>query len=227
MSLDELINDALTVARVSVGAAESYSVGGEATCAFVNAALCSRPDIGGLIGGNPLETMNAHHANHAEFMANVLALGQHELLARTLPWVYRAYRGRGFSYDYFPIELDAWARAVERRLLAAHAVQIQVVYEWMRRHHQEVIALSEQPDAVVAPVPSDPWAEVRDRCLSALLEGDAAAALTIAREHAAPDSLEGFFLSVLQLAITPSESAGNWKRSPSGTSTWPQPSPAA
>ena len=201
MSLDELIEGALTVPRASVEAAESYGAGRDAMCALVNAELRSRPDVDRLIGGNPLESMDANHGNHAEFMATVLALGQHELLARTLPWVYRSYRGRGFAYDYFPVELEAWARVVERCLPAAHAAQVLALYEWMLRNHQEVIALSEQEDAVAAPVPNDPWAEVRDQYLFALLEGDAAVALTIARKHAAPESLEGFFLSVVQPAM--------------------------
>jgi methanogenic corrinoid protein MtbC1 len=172
--------------------------------ALVNGELQARPDVDQLTGGGPLQTMFENHANHAAFMSTVFSLGQPELLARTLPWVYRAYRGRGFSYDYFPVELEAWVRAVEACLPAEERREVVAFYRWMIQSHAEIVSLAElRPagDAGTSPAASDPWAAWRERYLAALLAGDVATALEIARAISLPGELEPFFLQVIQPAM--------------------------
>lgn len=201
-ALEILITQARRVLPVPREAAEAYGAAREALSAQVNAALAARPECALLLGGNPVEVMETNHANHAGFMSSVFALSQPELLARTLPWVYRAYRGKGFSYDYFPVELEAWGQAIGRCLAAPEAAPILAVYAWMQASHPAIVALAERP---AAPAPEEAgdgrWAGASRRYLAALLEGDAAAAAAVAREHSGPEALEGFYVSVLQPAM--------------------------
>jgi methanogenic corrinoid protein MtbC1 len=204
VTLERLVEEAIALPPVSAAAAARYLDRGEAMAGLVNAELQARSDLAQLIGGSPLQIMFANHANHAEFMATVFSLGQNALLARTLPWVYRAYRGRGFSYDYFPVELEAWIRAVGQCLTPGEAAGIEAVYRWMLQRHLDVVRLADVRETGcegTEPVGADKWGPVRERYLAALLAGDVAQALEIARAISLPGDLEGFFLSVIQPAM--------------------------
>ncbi|MFW6229755.1 MAG: cobalamin-binding protein, partial [Halanaerobium sp.] len=78
----------------------------------VNDLLNSRDDINKLIGYNSLNIMHDNHENHAIFMSNVFQVNEYQLFKTTLPWVYKAYRNQGFSYDYFQVEIKAWIQAI-------------------------------------------------------------------------------------------------------------------
>ncbi|MBI5549260.1 MAG: cobalamin B12-binding domain-containing protein [Deltaproteobacteria bacterium] len=201
MAIGELMESAKRLAAVPEQASAHYETQQGAMSALVNGELRSRADLSRLIGGNPWEVMETNHAHHCAFMSTVFSLRRYDLLAATLPWVYRAYHGRGFSYDYFPVELDAWARAVERCLPADQLSEILAVYAWMKEHHREIIRLAEAAEPEAAASAPDAWAQVRQRYLRALLAGDPAEALVVAREIRLPEELEGFYLSVIQPAM--------------------------
>lgn len=204
MTLDELTASARALSPVPADAALQYADASDAMVRLVDSAMEAREDIGILIGGRPLEMMFANHAHHAAFMADVFSLGQYELLARTLPWVYRSYRGQGFSYDYFPVELAAWIRAVRTCLAPTHGGEIQAIYGWMLEHHSDVVFLARQlrrDGASVRPAGSDRWTEMRQRYLLALVAGASTEALDIARTVTTPGDLESFFLFVVQPAM--------------------------
>lgn len=204
MTLEDLVEDAASVPNVPADVAARYRALSDELIARVNASLLARPDFSRLTGANPFEVMCANHAHHAAFLSDVLALGQHRLLARTLPWVYRSYRARGFSFDYFPVELEAWIGAIEACLPPADSAAIVPLYRWMLRRHGQVRALAEEPKPAehpAEPFDPDPWRPVRERYLAALLAGDSAEALQIARAVSLPSELEPFFLSVLQPAM--------------------------
>jgi methanogenic corrinoid protein MtbC1 len=204
MTLDSLVEDAGALALVPAAAAAEYDARRDAMAARVNAEFALRRDTQALIGGGPLEVMHENHANHAAFMATVFALGQQELLARTLPWVYRAYRGRGFSYDYFPIELAAWVRAVEECLPPGTTSEVVATYRWMMRRHDDIVRLAEagsERGGAHARADGDRWAEPLTRYVAALLEGDSGKALEVAKAVTTPQDLEGFYLQVVQPAM--------------------------
>ncbi len=202
MSLGELVEACRALPVASSAAASAYEEARPAMLASVNAELLAREDLPRLLGGSSSQLMTTNHENHAAFMSNVLALGQHELLARSLPWIYRTYRARGFSYGYFPVELQAWRRALDACLPAEWAGQISVIYQWMVDHHAEVVSLAEErPEAPAPAERSDRWINLRERYLAALLAGDVAGAIALARTVAEPSDLEGFYLSVIQPAM--------------------------
>jgi methanogenic corrinoid protein MtbC1 len=117
----------------------------------VNTGLSAHPQISALTGGNPLDMMYDNHRNHIDFLSIVFKFQSFDLLAKTLPWVYHTYRAHGFSFDYFPAELEAWKSAIKKHLTPSVSDEILIVYDWMLQHHQTLIDLSalpfEEPDA--------------------------------------------------------------------------------
>ncbi|MEW6487041.1 MAG: B12-binding domain-containing protein [Thermodesulfobacteriota bacterium] len=167
---EALVAEALALPPVSPEAAAGYRGAGDVLVRAVDDALAARRDLGDLLGGNPLEVMRANHRNHHRFLSTVLRLGDFELLARILPWVYRAYRAHGFSYDYFPVELRAWAMALEARLPPDHGAALLPAYRWMLRAHPATVEAAESVAA--GPLPLRPPREPEvGRLVDCLLDG--------------------------------------------------------
>jgi methanogenic corrinoid protein MtbC1 len=167
----------------------------------VDAALDSEPDIHELIGHNPLRIMYENHNHHAHFMATVFSVGNYELLAKTVPWVYRAYRGHRFSCNYFPRELEAWMAAIRNRIADVPMDAVLDVYQWMIDVHEAMIELSRSELPFEMPV-DEQWLETRNAFQDALLNGDYPRCLDIAREAVSdPERLESFYLLIIQPSL--------------------------
>jgi methanogenic corrinoid protein MtbC1 len=161
----------------------------------VNRTLEARPDLAGLIGVDNLDLMRDNHANHASFMDNVFFLGNFKLLARIVPWVYRVYTARGFSLDYFPVELQAWADAIGNRLPSHLSEPILNVYAWMIRHHGDFAEQARLPDAAAT---SPALSVDLGRFVGVFLEGDFKAAERLTKEALGESpELEEFYLWIL------------------------------
>ena len=106
---ERVTQEAEKLAPVPPEAAAEYRQQADRMISKVDRTLAASPRLAVLIGENPLEVMQANHRHHARFLASVLRFNNFGLLARTVPWVYRTYRSHGFSDDYFPAELAAWA----------------------------------------------------------------------------------------------------------------------
>jgi MerR family transcriptional regulator, light-induced transcriptional regulator len=147
--LENIIADAMRMLQVSPEAANEFEAKNHELVNCVNQRLSSLADIADLIGHSPQVVMEENHRNHGMFMAAVFKDNAFGLLAKTIPWAYRVYHSKGFSYDYFKLELRAWIGAVEMELSELHAGQITAVYEWMFENHERMIAIS---DSVRIPV---------------------------------------------------------------------------
>lgn len=164
----------------------------------VNKKLASRQDLQDLIGPNPMNTMFDNHRNHAVFMDNVFQLSLFPLLIDIVPWVYRAYRNHGFSADYFPVHLRAWRETLEETVSPEASESLLRVYDWMLSHHEDFVALSEEPASTNAAA-SPPEVEDRDQLLQALINGERRTVLRIGREHVeTPQDLKFFYQDLLQ-----------------------------
>lgn len=189
-----------TLPKVSAQAAARYEVLQERLLEAVNLRMTSRDDLHALLGANAVEVMLTNHRNHAAFMANVFRFGSYALLAKTLPWVYRAYHNMGFAYAYFPLELHAWMRVIEEHM-PEDCADILAVYAWMLDHHEDIITLSLLP-AQESAAPNEEWRPAYARFAAALLSGDVLTCLHLARDsvHNATEMLN-FFVNVLQPAL--------------------------
>lgn len=200
----ELVEETASLPRIPPEAAQAYRAQRDAMVLMVNRRMEDRSDIARLIGGR-VALMRDNHRNHAAFMDTVFSMNNYRLLVRVVPWVYRAYRAHGFSYDYFPVELESWVHAVGHALGRDHAHDVNRVYHWMVSHHEDFVALAEAEEALFA----EPEAEggavglQRERFFHALVAGDVSTCLAIANEVATSDvGVEGFYLQVVQPLMT-------------------------
>ncbi|MDJ0623792.1 MAG: cobalamin-dependent protein [Desulfocapsaceae bacterium] len=200
VTLSSIIEDATKIPLVPLASVAEYRQKTEEMTSLVDAELASRPDIMELLGYNALQVMYENHKHHALFMATVLGVGGYELLARTVPWVYRSYHSHGFSYDYFPIELEAWQKAISRCLDKELGREISAVYSWMIDAHDKMIKLAEMPGDDL-PV-SEQWFEIKEDFRNRLLEGDFQGCLAIANHYVIDQqTLQALYLQIIQPAM--------------------------
>lgn len=193
----ELLSAARELPQVSQSAIDEYAHNRAVLVARVNARMEAHPAVASLTDGSIL-VMRDNHANHALFMETVFRMNSPETLARTVPWVYRAYRNHGFSYEYFPTELRAWIEAIGTHLSAESAHQILPAYRWMIAQHETMIRLAESPPETVLPQ-AHAWTEQASAMLAALLEGQRGRCVELAQQLVQRETdLPGFYLTVLQ-----------------------------
>jgi methanogenic corrinoid protein MtbC1 len=197
MDLETLIRQAGEVFVLTEDAPARYQACRESLLDEVNAHMGGQADIQRLLGGNTQGFMKENHRHHVDFMTTVFQYHRHELLAKTLPWVYRTYHGHGFSYDYFPRVLTAWKTAVGHHIGAEHGAGIQGVYDWMLAVHDDLIVLSKQLPRVDEACP-----ELRDprrSLMTSLLGADFQAALASSRALLESENgQEKLYLGVIQ-----------------------------
>jgi methanogenic corrinoid protein MtbC1 len=201
--IDEILISAKKLPRVSAEAAEEYAKAIDKLLDHVNEQMGSNPKISELIGRNPLDLMHDNHRNHATFMSTVFNINSCELLARTIPWVYRAYHARGFSYDYFPVELIAWQIAIHECLAqSAHKNEILTIYKWMVQYHEEMVKLSITGEGLSFSVQREAN-EMQQIFLVLLLHGDTQGCLKLADQSIrTADEVKSFYLDVVWPAMS-------------------------
>ncbi len=199
--LANLINSLKDIHAVSPDAAEAYEKAKDQLVDYVNKELEANPKVPDLIGGNPFSIMRNNHINHATFLATVFKIGSCELLARTIPWVYRAYHARGFSYDYFPVALATWKNGAGKCLHSAYAAEIMDIYDWMINNHENMIELSLSGEGLAFSPQSEPT-EMQEVFLSLLLHGDSRGCLQLVNSSIQTiDDLKEFYLNVVSPAM--------------------------
>ena len=198
IQIDELIGEAQKLSPVPLAATAAYHKKSPILTNFVNETLAADPSIHELIGNNPLQFMYDNHRHHAAFMATVFSIGNYELLARTVPWVYRAYAGHNFSYHYFTLALKTWMRALDQFMDPTHTAEIKSIYAWMLSRHEQMIYLSQIEADSSATVNLD-WLEAKNSFQAAILAGDHRKCLEIANQSVTSGkALELFYLQIIQ-----------------------------
>jgi len=200
--IKDILASSRELPKISPETADAYAQAIDKLKDNVNGQLEANPKIMELIGRNPLDVMRNNHRNHATFMATIFKLNSFELLARTVPWVYRAYHARGFSYDYFPIELVAWQIAIHQCLdNSARKSEILAVYKWMVQHHGDMIKLSRTGEGLSFSVQREANA-MQQVFLSLLLHGDTQGCLKLVDQSIqTADDMKHFYLDVIWPAM--------------------------
>lgn len=178
--LSDLVIQAVALPAVPAAAVDAYRSLMHPLVVEVTEGLASHPRYTEFLGGNPPSLLADNHRHHAQFIEEILSSGRYDLLAVTLPWVYHAYHARGVHYDYFPAELALWRRAIAKALPAT-AEPINLIYDWMLEHHDQVVQLAEQR-AARQPTVAPAVAELFEGLSNALLEGDDARVLALCRD---------------------------------------------
>ncbi len=198
---DQILKEIVKIIPVPYSSAQEYSEQGGVIKAEVDRILTARSDIKKLTGNIPLSVIYDNHGNHVAFMSNIFKLNDYELMNRVIVWVYHTYHARGFSFDYFPIAMQAWIEAVDQHLESSKAVPIREIYRWIIKNHELFIDAShniEKPPLFI----DHKWLKLKETFLTSLLEGShrKAVELSLNNIHSASD-LSEFYLQVIQPAM--------------------------
>lgn len=185
---------------VSESAARAYQQASAVLTQSVDQEMSACENLEMLLGGNPPQVMYSNHSNHALFIAGILYFNDYKLLVQILPWVYRSYHARGFDYAYFPLELNAWKKAILEYLAPPMAAEIIPVYDWMLRQHSQIITAAESTPLLKASTRSAERTAQIQTLLSHLLRGDRNACQTwLTRlQSEANLSLSEIYLEILE-----------------------------
>ncbi len=180
--LAEIKQEISELPRVEKETAEEYFASRWQLKEAVDEKLAAREDIDELTGYNPRQMMKENHRNHVQFMSNVFFFNDYRMLVDTVPWVYNTYRQKGFSYEYFPIELEAWKQAVKTIMGCSRAASIVQVYDWMQESHDKFVSVCRDisPDDFKSEYEGQ---DEYDSFLEALLQGEDRRAQRIADDY--------------------------------------------
>jgi len=200
--MDEQVHNHLVeLPSIPESSAQAYKDNLAALVEKVNKIMSSRSDIKLLIGDNSKQVMFDNHKNHGIFMSNVLALQQYSLLVHTISWVYRAYHSHGFSYAYFPAQLQAWRTALQQTLRQDSSKPLLAIYDWMLSRHEDFIAWSQEP-RFASPEPDEVWRSLYQDFVQALIRGDKQKVLQLGKDAVgSSEELSSLYLQVLQPAM--------------------------
>lgn len=199
--MTDIISNTSTITRVPFHSAMEYYENQDLLVDAVNKALTANSDLKRLIGQKPVAIMYDNHTNHASFMSNVFKLNDYELMSNVIIWVYHTYHDQGFSYDYFPIALKAWIKAIKKHLDPSKTRPLVKVYEWIIENHELFIETSlkaEKPPLLV----EQKWQELKEAFMASLVTGGHRKSIELATDnvHNAADLTE-FYLQVIQPAM--------------------------
>jgi len=127
-----LLESARALPLAEPAAVNEYSRKAEMLAAAVSEILLQRDDLTALIGEDNQAMMQDNHANHARFSAAILSRPNADVLVESVLWVFRAYRGHGFSTSYWAAQLNAWFQVLPRQLSTGSWAQIRPYYEWLQ-----------------------------------------------------------------------------------------------
>lgn len=139
--------------QVSVAAAREYSEKSVHLVELMNTTMQNRPDIEDLTGKNNLAMMRDNHANHARFIGSILINYNQEVLIDTILWVFRAYRSKGFSVNYWSAQLNAWITILKTELSETSFKEIYPYYEWIQVSIPQFVKLTDDEHN------TEPWHE--------------------------------------------------------------------
>ncbi|PKK90355.1 MAG: hypothetical protein CVV64_10355 [Candidatus Wallbacteria bacterium HGW-Wallbacteria-1] len=202
ISMEQLVAEAIELPSISEVSLSAWSEKCTAMTAFVNESMSARSDIQFLIGNNPLRMMFDNHENHVAFMRTVFGFGNYEMLAKTLPWVYRSYSAHHFSHDYFLVVLGVWLESLSEFMESDLSVEIRKIYEWIISRHADIVQMSKIGKAESSSGSfkiDNPRLETKNLFLSALLEGEHKKCLKIANELVSEGiEIEDFYMNIVQ-----------------------------
>jgi methanogenic corrinoid protein MtbC1 len=198
---DDILADVSRFAPIPKPSLEAYRNNTPVMTKYVNEAMSAHSSVESLIGPAGLPLMIDNHSNHAAFMATVFSLSNYALLARTIPWVYRTYHAHGFSYDYFPVELNLWIDAIKSFIPADKCSPLVAVYEWMLANHDQMISLS-RSNLDSFPQSESSYRDYQNKFLEGLLDGNHRSCLAIAKEViGSTHDITPLYVNVIQPAM--------------------------
>ena len=90
----KLIESSARLPLVDRESVEAYKANRNRLLERVNTNIKHHPSIQKFLTVGSMELLHNNHRNHFSFMSLVMMLNDYEMLARNLPWVYRAYHNQ-------------------------------------------------------------------------------------------------------------------------------------
>lgn len=115
----------------------------ERCAAELTATLRIRSDLEDLIGAGNMSIMEMNHINHFRYMNSLAALYDPKSFVETVLWVFRTYRARGFSVQYWEVMLPEAMTILRQQLGDAHYQELGPYYEWLHANIETFARLSE------------------------------------------------------------------------------------
>jgi len=144
MTKTELLQTAQQLRQVDARVASEYEQKSGQLNAKINQLMLERADIKELVGEINISMMKDNHANHVRFIASILRNHNPEILVDTVLWVFRAYRSRGFSSNYWAAQLNTWIEIIKEELSTETYLQVFPLYEWMQVNIPTFVKLSDE-----------------------------------------------------------------------------------
>ncbi|MCB2294090.1 hypothetical protein LGK95_11220 [Clostridium algoriphilum] len=131
MGRSTLVKSADKIGRVSEDSIKEYVDKMEALAVGMNEIMLRREDILELIGGEKnITMMKENHNNHLRFVASILQTPDSGILVDTTLGVFRAYMSRGFSPDYWEVQLNTWRELLKQNMTDKAFLEVISIYNW-------------------------------------------------------------------------------------------------
>jgi len=198
-----LMSRLAALSPVSREAAWEYEIKTRDIVDGVNRFMQERDDFFEVIGESPVEAVLENHENHVGTIAQVLLSGRFDLLAATVPWVYRSYIAHGVTPEYFPVLFEVFQGVLKDTLSGEAAREILPLYESLLESHEAMVSYSAQEMKDAGFVDgSSGLTETARLFRDALLSGDHRTCLDLAsRKVTSGKDLEAFYLEIIQPAM--------------------------
>jgi len=144
MDKQQLLETAKLIKTVRNATATEYLTKAEQITNRMNTLMLERADLMNLIGENNTDMMKDNHANHVRFIGSILKNYNPEVFVDTVLWVFRAYRSRGFTTNYWAALLNTSINALKEIISPENYNEIFLYYQWLQVNIPTFVALSDE-----------------------------------------------------------------------------------
>lgn len=144
MDKKRLVETCEQLKMVSEKSVDEFIKNSDQIISEMNIEMLKRADIDSLVGTENLEMMEDNHSNHIRFLTSILKEFNAEVFVETIIWVFRAYRSRGFSTNYWAAQLNTWTKILKNQLSEETYLEIIPYYEWMLINIPVFVKLSDE-----------------------------------------------------------------------------------
>ena len=127
-----LVKSADKITKVSESAVKEYVDNIDLLAAILNETMLKRTDILDLIGGEEnISIMKNNHDKHVRFVAALLQTPNSETLVDTLLWIFPTHMRRGFSSNYWIVQLNTLIQILKENVSEKAFLEIVSIYNWI------------------------------------------------------------------------------------------------
>jgi len=132
MENSALVKSADKIGKVSEASLKEYVDKMEILAASINEVMLKKVDILELIGGEEnILRMKENHGNHLQFIAAILQTPHSKTLVDTLLWVFRVFMIRGFTSNYWEVQINTFTQHLKENLSEKAFFEISSIYNWI------------------------------------------------------------------------------------------------